>query len=148
MRPKAMTFAKGLANGLSIGGVVAEASMMNTLTTHSICTAGGNPHSICTAGGNPVAMAAANAVLDFVESHSLQLHANHVGRRLGEGHHKLADHFPMIGEVRGSGLIWGLEVVHPHTLDPDPIRAADLIEHARDAGLLIGGGACTRTFSA
>ena len=134
IRPKAMTFAKGLANGLSIGGVVAEASMMNTLTTHSISTA----------GGNPVAMAAANAVLDFVESHSLQQRAEEVGTRLGEGLHQLADQFLMIGEVRGSGLMWGLEIVHPHTLDPDPIRAADLIEHAREAGLLIGGGGLHR----
>lgn len=38
----------------------------------------------------------------------------------------------------------GLEIVHPHTLDPNPIGAADLIEEARDAGLLIGGGGLHR----
>jgi len=134
IQPNMMTFAKGLANGLSIGGVVAEASMVNSLTTPSISTA----------GGNPLAMAAANAVLDFVDSHCLQSYAKDVGTLLAEGLDRLAKQFPVIGEVRGSGLMWGLEIVDPDTSQPDPRLTADLIEHCRAAGLLIGGGGLHR----
>uniref|UniRef100_UPI003F58069A aspartate aminotransferase family protein n=1 Tax=Mycolicibacterium obuense TaxID=1807 RepID=UPI003F58069A len=130
IRPQAITFAKGLANGISIGGVVAEADLMNCLTANSISTA----------GGNPVAMTAANAVLDYIESHDLQDNAERVGRLLRDGLVEIAATCPLIGEVRGSGLMIGVELVEPGTRTPTVEHTNAVLAEARAAGLLIGKG--------
>jgi len=130
VQPAAMTFAKGLANGLAIGGVVAGADLMNSLEANSISTA----------GGNPVAMAAANATLDYILDHDLQSNAAARGDQLLRGLRLLAQQNPSIGEVRGEGLMIGVELVHPGSERPDPGLSVELLEHARAVGLLIGRG--------
>ncbi|MCW4354687.1 aspartate aminotransferase family protein [Hoyosella sp. YIM 151337] len=130
VRPQAITFAKGLANGLSIGGVVAEADLMNCLSANSISTA----------GGNPIAMAAGNAVLDLIESQDLQQNADAVGGYLLESLRKLAEDHPLVGEVRGAGLMVGVELVVPGTREPCPAAASAVMEEARRLGVLIGKG--------
>ena len=130
IRPQAITFAKGLANGISIGGVVAEADLMNCLTANSISTA----------GGNPIAMSAANAVLDYIESHDLQDNADRVGAILCAGLEEIASTCPLIGEVRGSGLMIGVELVEPNTRTPAVGHTNAVLAEARAAGLLIGKG--------
>lgn len=128
--PDAMTFAKGLGNGASIGGVVARGELMNCLTANSIATF----------GGNPVSTAAANATLDYVRSHDLQAQAAKVGSLLLEGLRDLPEHNPSVGDVRGRGLMIGIEMVEPGTKVPDSGAAGGVLEAARRGGLLIGKG--------
>lgn len=130
VRPQAITFAKGLANGLSIGGVVAEESLMNCLTANSISTA----------GGNPIASAAGCAVIDFIESHDLQRNAAEIGDLLQRGLQELAQRHSTIGEVRGAGLMIGVELVEPHSKTPAPDLANRVLLECRQRGLLIGKG--------
>lgn len=131
VRPQIMTLAKGIANGLAVGAVVAESEIMHSLPAHSISTA----------GGNPVAMAAANATLDYIEDHDLIAHADRVGSRLMEGLRAIAaESSGLVAEVRGTGLMIGVEIVVPGTLDPAPELAVAAVERARALGLLIGRG--------
>ncbi len=130
VRPQALTFAKGLANGMSIGGVVAEESLMNSLTANSISTA----------GGNPMAMAAGNAVLDYIADHDLQSNADRIGALLAGGLRAIAARCPLVGEVRGVGLMIGVELVLPGTKTPAVSATTAVLEEARAAGLLIGRG--------
>src|SRR5690606_11104839 len=69
--PDAMTFAKGLAGGLAIGGVVGRPDLLDAISANSISTF----------GGNPVAMAGGLAVLDYIRDHDLQANAAKVGSR-------------------------------------------------------------------
>lgn len=130
VRPDAIVFAKGLANGLAIGGVVAGAETMDGLEANSISTA----------GGNPVAMSAALATLQYVEDHDLQENADAVGGFLKRELEALAAGSPVIGEVRGEGLMLGVELVRPGGREPDPAAAVRALELARARGVLIGRG--------
>ena len=128
--PDAMTFAKGLGNGVAIGGVVARRELMDCLGAQSISTF----------GGNPLATAAAGATLDYVLDHDLQQQALRVGRLLREGLEKATASLQGVGEVRGKGLMLGVEMVRPGTTEPDTAAAAAALERTRAAGLLIGKG--------
>jgi 4-aminobutyrate aminotransferase len=128
--PDAMTFAKGLGNGTSIGGVVARAEVMDCL----------NANSISTFGGNPLVTAAANATLDYVLSHDLQANAAKVGTALLEGIRGLQHTQPFIGDVRGKGLMIAVELVVPGSKTPDTAAAARVMEETKMRGLLIGKG--------
>lgn len=128
--PDVITFAKGLGNGVAIGGVVAGGALMDCLTANSISTA----------GGNPLATAAGVATLDYILDNDLQHNADRIGRRLINGLRSIAEHCPTVGEVRGSGLMIGVELVRPGTTAPDVPAALRALELARAAGLLIGRG--------
>lgn len=128
--PDAMTFAKGLGNGMTIGGVVARAELMDCLSANSISTF----------GGNPLVTAAANAVVDYVLEHDLQGNAAMIGSRLMTGLRTASYGNRAVGEVRGKGLMLGVELVHPGTTDPDPVAAGAVLESTKAAGLLIGKG--------
>jgi 4-aminobutyrate aminotransferase len=128
--PDAMTFAKGLGNGTSIGGVVAKAEIMDCL----------NANSISTFGGNPLVCAAANATLDYVLSHDLQANAAKVGTWLLEGVRGLQHGHPFIGDVRGKGLMIAVEFVIPGSKTPDSATAARVMEETKARGLLVGKG--------
>ncbi|MGH3358180.1 MAG: aspartate aminotransferase family protein, partial [Nocardioidaceae bacterium] len=128
--PDAMTFAKGIGNGTSIGGVVARAELMDCLQANSISTF----------GGNPLSTAAANATLDYVLEHDLQANAARVGAVLMDGLREACADLPQIGEVRGRGLMIGLELVGADGRTPDVAAAARIMEAARERGLLVGKG--------
>lgn len=128
--PDLMTFAKGLGNGLAIGGVVARPELMDGLRASSISTF----------GGNPLATTAALATLEYVLAHDLQTNAREQGSRLMEGLSAIAKECPVVGEVRGKGLMVGVELVVPGTTDPDAKAAAVALEAARAHGLLVGRG--------
>ncbi len=128
--PDAMTFAKGLGNGAAIGGVVARADLMDCLSANSISTF----------GGNPVATAAANATLDYVLEHDLQSQVAKVGNQLLEGLRPLTEDVPAVGDVRGRGLMIGIELVQPGGRIPDAAAAGRVHEEAKRSGLLIGKG--------
>jgi 4-aminobutyrate aminotransferase len=130
MTPDIVTFAKGIGNGLSIGGVIARAEIMDSISANSISTF----------GGNPVTTAGALANLEYLLEHDLQGNALRVGGRLLE---RLADverENAAVAEVRGKGLMIGIELVRPGTNEPAPAAASAVIEEARRRGLLVGKG--------
>jgi 4-aminobutyrate aminotransferase len=127
--PDAMTFAKGLGNGLAIGGVVARPELMDSLTANSISTF----------GGNPLATAGAGAALEFLLSHDLQGNAAKLGARLIGGLRDATRRCSVVGEVRGKGLMIGIELIAPDGA-PNPAAASAAHELARQHGLLIGKG--------
>jgi 4-aminobutyrate aminotransferase len=128
--PDVLTFAKGLGNGLAIAGVVASADLMDSLPANSISTF----------GGNPLSTAGALANLDYVLRHDLQTNASKVGRHLRNRIDGLGERSEIIGEVRGKGLMIGVELVEPGSRRPDAPSAARVMEEARRQGLLIGKG--------
>ncbi|MEV0701845.1 aspartate aminotransferase family protein [Saccharopolyspora sp. NPDC050389] len=128
--PAAMTFAKGLGNGLAIGGVVAEAELMDCLTANSISTF----------GGNPISTAGAGAALAYLLDNDLQGNAAKLGTRLLDGLRAHAERCPLIGDVRGKGLMIGVELVEPGTRTPAAASATRVMELAKQHGLLVGKG--------
>lgn len=128
--PDAMTFAKGLGNGLAIGGVVASASLMDTLEAQSISTF----------GGNPLATTAAKATLEYVLDHDLQAHAHKTGSMLMDGLKRIAEEIPQLIDVRGKGLMLAVELGDPRSFDPDPALAARVMEETKRRGVLVGKG--------
>ncbi|WP_406505255.1 aspartate aminotransferase family protein [Streptomyces sp. NBC_00212] len=128
--PDLLTFAKGIGNGMSIGGVVARAEVMNCLDSNSISTF----------GGSPVTMAAGLANLSYLLEHDLQGNARRVGGLLIERLRAIGAQLPVVREVRGRGLMAGIELVKPGTDEANPEAAAAVLEAAREGGLLIGKG--------
>ncbi|MBM7173482.1 aspartate aminotransferase family protein [Streptomyces sp. G44] len=128
--PDILTFAKGIGNGMSIGGVVARAEVMNSLDANSISTF----------GGSPVTMAAGLANLTYLLEHDLQGNARRVGGLLIERLRAICAQLPVVREVRGRGLMIGVELVEPGTDEPNQRAAAAVLEAAREGGLLIGKG--------
>ncbi|HXV71103.1 MAG TPA: aspartate aminotransferase family protein [Acidimicrobiia bacterium] len=128
--PDVLTFAKGLGNGLAMAGVVARAEIMDCLRANSISTF----------GGNPLATSGALANLDYLLENDLQTNALKVGNQLMNGIHRIADEVPEIVEVRGKGLMIGVEFGDPADLTPDTGLTAAVMEEAKAGGLLIGKG--------
>ncbi|WP_353945636.1 aspartate aminotransferase family protein [Streptomyces sp. HUAS MG91] len=128
--PDLLTFAKGIGNGMSIGGVVARADVMNCLDANSISTF----------GGSPVTMAAGLANLSYLLEHDLQGNARRVGGLLIERLRAIAAQVPAVRDVRGRGLMIGVELVRPGTDEASPEAATAVLESCREAGLLIGKG--------
>ena len=130
VRPDVLTFAKGLGNGLTIAGVVASAALMDTVAANSIATFGGNPLSTTGALAN----------LRYLLDNDLQANAAKIGAQLFGALADAPARWPAIGEVRGKGLMLGIELVRPGTSEPDAPAAARVLEATREAGVLIGKG--------
>jgi 4-aminobutyrate aminotransferase len=128
--PDLLTFAKGLGNGLAMAGVVGCAEVIDCLTANSISTF----------GGNPLSTAGALANLGYLLENDLQTNAYKVGQRLKSGLVDIQSRNPAIGDVRGKGLMLGVEFVHPGGKTPDAALTAAVMEEAKSAGLLIGKG--------
>lgn len=130
VQPDLITFAKGLGNGLALGGLVGRGDLVDGVPANSISTF----------GGNPLATAGALANLTYLLDNDLQANAATMGARLRERLDPLADKVGVIGEVRGKGLMIAIELVRPGTTDADPAAAAMVLEESRTRGLLIGKG--------
>ncbi|MEU9855559.1 aspartate aminotransferase family protein [Streptomyces sp. NPDC047974] len=128
--PDLLTFAKGIGNGMSVGGVVARAEIMNCLDANSISTF----------GGSPVTMAAGLANLGYLLDHDLQGNARRVGGLLVERLRAAAAGVDLVREIRGRGLMIGIELADPTTGAAAPAAASAVLEKARENGLLIGKG--------
>jgi 4-aminobutyrate aminotransferase len=129
--PDIVTFAKGIGNGLSMGGVIARAEVMDCLTANSISTF----------GGSPLTSAGALANLRYVLDHDLQANAARHGPTLFDGLRAVDS--PIVGDVRGKGLMIGIELVRPGTGtpgEPAPELATAVLEACKRRGLLIGKG--------
>ncbi len=129
--PDIMTFAKGLANGTPIGATVARADLADAARHLTISTF----------GGNPVTMAAAHATLDVMESENITAHVERAGALLRAKLDALAQKYPVIGEVRGLGLMQAIEFVKDRrTKEPAPDVLGRFFEETKKRGLLIGKG--------
>jgi 4-aminobutyrate aminotransferase len=128
--PDILTFAKGIGNGLSIGGVVARGEIMDCIGANSISTF----------GGNPLVAAGALANLKYLVDNDLQGNALKMGSRLYENLLPVSEMSPWILELRGKGLMLAIETVEPGSIEPDTVRASRLLEECKKRGLLIGKG--------
>ncbi|MFD2765960.1 aspartate aminotransferase family protein [Micromonospora eburnea] len=128
--PDLLTFAKGIGNGFALAGVVGRADVLESVPAISFSTF----------GGNPISTAAGNAVLDYLLDHDLQANAARVGAILGDGLRAATADLDCVAEVRGKGLMLGVEFVRPGTTEPDPALTARVFEACRAGGLLVGKG--------
>lgn len=129
VEPDIITCAKGMANGQPIGATAATPEVADAFQTLSISTF----------GGNPVTAVAANATIDYIEKHNLLANAKVQGDYLRSNLEGLKAKYPVIGDVRGMGLMQGVELVERDG-SPAPKKMAELMEATRRNGLLIGKG--------
>lgn len=129
--PDIITSAKGMANGAPIGV---------TMTRPDIA-ASFKGLQISTFGGNPVTSVAAKATIDLIEEDQLMDNAATVGAHFRAGLESLQKKYPVIGDVRGMGLMQALELVKDReSKEPAPAETTQFMEEARKRGLLIGKG--------
>ena len=129
VEPDIMTFAKGMANGVPVGGTITRPEIADSVKGLSLSTF----------GGNPVTSAAALATIEVIESEGLVANAADRGRQLRDGLEGLREKYPLIGDVRGMGLMQAIEMVGPDKA-PSPEAVARLFELTKRNGLLIGKG--------
>jgi 4-aminobutyrate aminotransferase len=131
VEPDIITAAKSLGNGHPIGLTVAKPEIAATYSAPTICTF----------GGNPVTSVAAKAVIDVIEEDNLLENCHVVGGYFREKLEALKAKYAIIGDVRGMGLMQAMElVVDPLTKEPATGLANEMMDAARDRGLLIGKG--------
>lgn len=129
--PDIVTLGKPMGNGHPIGGVVAGADTLNAFRKAF--------RYFNTFGGNPVSCAAAMAVLDVIEDEKLIENAATVGSYAKAGLTRLADKHGVIGDIRGSGLFFGAELVTDRgAKTPASDLATRVINGMRDRGILMG----------
>lgn len=129
--PDIITSAKGLASGAPIG---------ITITRPELADVFKGPH-INTFGGNALAARAARVTLDVIEKRDLVANAKRQGATLLTGLRDLQKRYPLMGDVRGRGLMIGVELVKDsQTKEPAPAEANRLLEEMRKRGVLIGKG--------
>ena len=130
--PDIVTMAKGIGNGAPLAAVV---------TTPKIAAMLAQKTHFNTFGGNPVVCAIGKAVLEVIERENLQANALKLGHYIIAGLEKLKAKYPVIGDVRGKGLMLGIEFVKDRaTKEPAKEACAQVVENARELGLLLGKG--------
>ena len=130
--PDLVTMAKGLGNGSPIGACVTRpeiAAMMK------------NRVHLNTFGGNPISMTQGLATLEIVDAENLQANAKTIGGHLKNRLAELKERHPLVGEVRGMGLMLGIELVRDRqTKEPGGVEAAKVLELCKERGLILGKG--------
>lgn len=135
--PDIMSVAKALGNGVPISAFIASAEIADVYTKPGASTL----------GGNPVSSTAGLAVLDYIESHKLAQNAQARGKQLRDGLMELAQRHPVIGDVRGLGLMVGAEFIRDDD-SPYPELLDDVLETMKDRGFLIGKNGLSRNVMA
>jgi 4-aminobutyrate aminotransferase-like enzyme len=131
VKPDIVVAAKSLGNGHPVGATVVRAPVADSFKGLTIATF----------GGNPVTMAAAKAVVDAIETDRLMDNAATVGGHLRSRLDAFTAKHKAVGEVRGMGLMQGIELVKDkESKEPAPNVAAAVMEAAKDKGLIIGKG--------
>jgi 4-aminobutyrate aminotransferase-like enzyme len=129
--PDFVTLGKPMGNGHPVAAVVTRAEIAERFATKT--------DMFSTFGGNPVASRAALAVLDVIEEEGLQQRAAAVGARLRSNLDEVMDAHSAIAEVRGTGLMIGVELVgDPETGAPAPDLAHSVMNDMKERGVLIG----------
>lgn len=130
--PDIVTLAKGIGNGAPLAAVV---------TTPKIAAVMAQKVHFNTFGGNPVVSAIGHAVLEVIDRENLQANSLKLGGYILAGLEKLKAKYPVIGDVRGKGLMLGIEFVKDRaTKEPAKEICAQVVENARELGLLLGKG--------
>jgi alanine-glyoxylate transaminase/(R)-3-amino-2-methylpropionate-pyruvate transaminase len=130
--PDIVTMAKGIGNGCALAAVV---------TTPTVAQALAQRIHFNTFGGNPVVCAQGRAVLEVIEREHLQANSLRVGNYLKAGFERLAAKHSLIGDIRGLGLMLGVELVRDRrTKEPAKEECAAVFEACKDMGLLVGKG--------
>jgi 4-aminobutyrate aminotransferase-like enzyme len=131
VEPDVVVFAKGLANGIPIGGIIATDDLAASIRSLSLSTF----------GGNPIATTAALANLNYIVTNNLRENARTVGCYLKEQLWELAERHQIIGDVRGMGLLVAVELVRDRaTKEPAPDLALRVMDETKRRGLIIGKG--------
>jgi 4-aminobutyrate aminotransferase-like enzyme len=131
VKPDIITSAKGLGNGVPIGITVATPEVADKYPGLTFSTF----------GGNPVSMSAALAVIQLIEDEDLKRNAAEVGGYLRQKLDGLKEKYPVIGDVRGMGLMQGIELVKDReTKEPAPQAVLTVFEETKRRGVLIGKG--------
>jgi 4-aminobutyrate aminotransferase-like enzyme len=129
--PDIVVMGKPIGNGHPLGAVVTTAEIASSFAN--------GMEFFSTFGGNTVSCAIGIAVLDVVREEELQSHALRVGKFLFRGLMNLFARHSVVGEVRGSGLFFGVELVRDRqTLEPAPTEAAFVVNRLREEGILVG----------
>jgi 4-aminobutyrate aminotransferase-like enzyme len=129
--PDIVVLGKPIGNGHPIGAVVTTAEIAASFDN--------GMEFFSTFGGNTVSCAVGLAVLDVVEEEQLQTHAQRVGAHLLSRLRPLLEKSALVGDVRGSGLFIGVELVRDRdTLEPATAEASEVVNRLRDEGILIG----------
>jgi alanine-glyoxylate transaminase/(R)-3-amino-2-methylpropionate-pyruvate transaminase len=130
--PDIVVMAKGIGNGVPLAAVTTRMEIAQALTQRV---------HFNTFGGNPVCMAAGIAVLDAIDADGLQENSRVVGARLKAGLQQLMTSHRLIGDVRGMGLMLGVELVRDRTTkEPARSETLQVMEETRSRGVLIGKG--------
>jgi 4-aminobutyrate aminotransferase-like enzyme len=130
--PDLVTMAKGIGNGAPLGACVTRAEIAHTTT---------NRVHFNTFGGNPISMTQGLATLEVIDRENIQENARVVGGYLKDRLLDLQQRQPLVGDVRGMGLMLGVELVRDReSKEPATTETADLLEHCKERGLLLGKG--------
>jgi 4-aminobutyrate aminotransferase len=131
VQPDIITSAKGMGNGVPIGWTIATAEVADKFPGLTFATF----------GGNPVSTAAVIAVIKLIEEEDLRTNARVVGAYLREKLEELKEKHQVIGDVRGMGLMQGIELVkNRDTKEPAPEAVLKVFEETKRQGVLIGKG--------
>jgi len=129
--PDFVTLGKPMGNGHPVAAVITRREIVDTLADRTVL--------FSTFGGNPVSAEAALAVLDVLEDERVLERVIDAGAALGASLRDLAAHRDEVGDIRGLGLLWGVELVEdPHTRAPDRRRAVAVRDRMRHLGVLVG----------
>ena len=130
--PDIVTMAKGIGNGAALAAVVTTPALAQALTSRI---------HFNTFGGNPVTCTQGRAVLQVIEEEGIQANAARIGTLLKAGFDALERKYDIIGDVRGLGLMLGIELVKDRTSKaPAKEECIRVFERCRELGLLIGKG--------
>ena len=131
VEPDILTSAKGMANGTPVGLTIATPEVADKYPGVSLATF----------GGNPVSMTATLATLQVIEDDDLKTNARIVGAHLRAKLDELKEKHPLVGDVRGQGLMQGIELVKDRkSKQPAPQAVGDVLEETKRQGVLIGKG--------
>lgn len=133
VEPDVMTMAKSIANGFPLANTITRPEIAESTRSAGL--------TISTFGGNPVSCAASLAAISVLEKEADPTHVAAMGRMLRSGLERLQEKYSVIGDVRGMGLMQGLELVKDRqSKEPSPQATQQLFEATRQLGLLIGKG--------
>jgi len=127
--PDILVLGKPIGNGHPMGAVI---------TTEAIARSFENGMEFFSSfGGNPVSCAIGKAVLEVIREEELQKNAMETGNLMKEELRKLAKYYPLIGDVRGSGLFLGIELIEDEDLSPATVAAKNLVNGMKERGILL-----------
>jgi len=123
--------AKGIANGFPLGAFITSPDVSEAFTPGD---------HLSTFGGNPVCCAAAMANIDVMSDEKLPQNATVRGNELMTSLINFKEKYPLVGDVRGKGLMIGIELIKDKNKTPAPQEAGHIRQLCREAGILVGVG--------